>query len=86
MSQGRLHHKVCRYNGRLVYVRNHTFLDDTYQRLSNWVTFSDVGPDGLVAQATQGDYDNAPGAGTFEPVIKRVHIVVRDWDGIGEPA
>lgn len=87
MSRGRLHQKVCLYNKRLVYVRNHTYLDDTYQRLSNWVTFSYVGDDGIVERATHGDYDGAGCAkGTFSPVVKRVEILVRDWDGVGESA
>jgi len=81
VSRGRLHHTVCRHAGQLVYVREHTLLDDTYGRLSNWVTFSRVRDDGTVERATAGAYDY----NDFEPVVKRVEIVVRDWDGIGDP-
>lgn len=72
MSRGRLHQRVCRYNGELVYVRDHTYLDDTYQRLSNWVTFSKVNSDGVVAKEISGDYDKD----NFQVLGNRVDIVV----------
>ena len=82
MSRGRLHGKVCRFSEHTVYVRDHVYLDDTYQRLSNWVTFSKVGADGIVMRETAGDYDR----GQFTPLVKMIEIHVTDWNGVGEPA
>jgi hypothetical protein len=82
MSRGRLHQKVCRLGENTVYVRDHTYLDDTYQRLSNWVTYSAVGADGVVVRETAGDYD----MGQFSPLVKVVELRVTDWNGVGEPA
>ena len=81
MSEGRLHQRVCSLNGKMVYVRDHTYLDNEYHRLSNWVTYSMVGSDGTVQAERFGDYDK----GQFIPLVKTVKIVVMDWNGVGDP-
>jgi hypothetical protein len=61
---GRLHGRVCRYKGSqydndcpagLVYVTDHTYLSGG--RVSNWVNFTYLRPDGRFTKKTGGDYD-----------------------------
>lgn len=74
MSKGRLHQKVASLNGKLAYIRDHTYLDDTYHRLSNWVTYSFVGEKGIVKHETMGDYDK----GQFIIVQRKIDVIVHN--------
>lgn len=74
MSKGRLHQKVASLNGKLVYIRDHTYLDDVYHRISNWVTYSFVGKKGIVEYETMGDYDK----GQFIIVPRKIDIIVHN--------